>query len=466
MNDGPDRGHQTGRQLPPGDFVARRRPIASFRRTAVVALIVLVAVPSILVGAGSGAQNVNVGTASAYAQAIRVIPTAGELSLGVGFAETLTSYQNKTAIAEARGIDLGIIGSLLAAEGCDGGDPTFPAEQQPQAVHVEARDSKPVKGQDSDPYGGGAITKFAQANWTPFSNAWSEMAPIPLPGLVEVRGARTESTTQYLTGGIREAKAIADIGSIIIGGGAVVLKGLHWEVVHQTGNKKAKVGNFHIGSITIAGTPVPTGDPAAAFDAMNQALAPIGLRVIGPKVREGAGYMFVDPLKIGVVPNATRDQIAGTILGAIQPIREPLAQAFIDQDCGNATYITVLDVVLGSVSGAGSLTLELGGVRATTKDLTFKGLEGFTVPPIEVPSVPDVVDAVNPSGTTNVAAPPVEPAVTAPLPSAARPVRSSAADDKGRLALVAGIGLAMVLLAAEGDRRKMRRAQRAAELEG
>lgn len=441
------------------------RVAGRFRRTALAAVLVLIALPMSF-RSGAGAEKVSLGTASAYAQAARVVPTAGELSLGIGFGESLTNYQNKVAIAEARGIDLGIIGSLLAAEGCDGGDPTFPAEQQPQAVHVESRDQKAASSQDSDPYGGGAITKFAQATQQPLSNAWSEVAPIPIPGLFEIRGARSESTTRYLDDGVREAHAVADIASVDILGGAVTLKELHWEVIHRTGNKTTRFTDFHIGGLVIAGTPLPTSDGAEGFAALKQALAPMGILVQEPRIREGAGFLFVDPLKFGVVPNATRDQVVGGLLGAGQPIREPLTQAIIDADCTNATYITVVDVVLGSVSGAGSLTLELGGVRATTRDLRFEGIQGIPVLPVEVPPVGEVVTGPR---TTTTGPQALGPGTTdtAPLPAAVQPARAGGdPSDRGRLALVAGIGLAVILLAAEADRRKMRRAQKIVELEG
>ena len=61
------------------------------------------------------------GQASALAQSFKINPTASALSLGFTFGQALAGYQNTGAKADARGIDLGIIGSILAAAGCDGG---------------------------------------------------------------------------------------------------------------------------------------------------------------------------------------------------------------------------------------------------------------------------------------------------------------------------------------------------------
>ena len=86
--------------------------------------------------------------------------------------------------------------------------------------------------------------------------------------------------------------------------------------------------------------------------------------------------MFVDPLRIGIVPSRLRDTHRRR-----RPRRPParsarrsstlLAELGCDGDTdilGNngKTAVTVLDLVLASISGAGALTVELGGVQATT----------------------------------------------------------------------------------------------------
>ena len=96
--------------------------------------------------------------------------------------------------------------------------------------------------------------------------------------------------------------------------------------------------------------------------------------------------MFVDPMIIGVIPSYIRDGLLlGPLLSAAQPIREDFTETLFRLGCGgdlsglyafpSSTAITVLDLAVGSVSGAGSLNLELGGVQATTAELgAFEGL--------------------------------------------------------------------------------------------
>ena len=59
--------------------------------------------------------------------------------------------------------------------------------------------------------------------------------------------------------------------------GAVVIKGLHWEVAYPSGGSGQPTGSFSIGQLTLGGKPVPTGDPSAALNAVNQAMEPTGI---------------------------------------------------------------------------------------------------------------------------------------------------------------------------------------------
>src|SRR4051812_38785091 len=114
-----------------------------FRRTAIAASAVgLATIATALTGPGVGAANAGTpvttataGTASAIAQSYKVNPTTAQLSIGITFGTSLAGYTNNVAQAESRAIDLGIIGTTLSAQGCDGGAPTLPSDKQPQSLH-------------------------------------------------------------------------------------------------------------------------------------------------------------------------------------------------------------------------------------------------------------------------------------------------------------------------------------------
>ena len=114
-----------------------------YRRTAITAsavgMLVLGAALSAPAEAGTPATVKDAGTASAIATSYKVNPTTASLSIGITFGTALAGYTNNVSQAEARAIDLGIIGSTLAGEGCDGGAPTLPADQQPQSLRADSR---------------------------------------------------------------------------------------------------------------------------------------------------------------------------------------------------------------------------------------------------------------------------------------------------------------------------------------
>jgi hypothetical protein len=170
-----------------------------------------------------------------------------------------------------------------------------------------------------------------------------------------------------------------------------------------------------------------------------------------------------------VVPNATRDSVSSAILTGIQPLREPLIAALLKAKCTLSAEVTVADVAIGSATGAGSFNLLLGGAQATSGEIpansyrlggtgTLGGgnnspaLGGTpTVTPSQGTSTPKVVTPATPSATGT--------GTTAATPAAA----SVPKVDGKRGGKMAGVGLgclALLLLVAEGDRRKMRRAQR------
>ena len=148
-------------------------------------------------------------------------------------------------------------------------------------------------------------------------------------------------------------------------------------------------------------------------------------------------------------------------------------------DCGNATYITVADIVLGSVSGAGELTVELGGVQATTAEIN--AFQFGSLPPLpSLPPVPSLggdgsLGAVPSGGGTSLSGSGVATApdaAAAPDSSsgsdsemAAQPIADLTGERGGWMALVGGTGLAALLATAEADRRKMRHALREIPLE-
>lgn len=426
------------------------------------------------------------GTGSAIAESVRVEPVSGGLSFGIGVAESLASHQNIIGIAESRSANLGVIGTTLAATPCDGGEPTYPKEDQPQALRAESNGEDPVK-EGPDPVVPG-VDRRVTATEDPYAEAVTSSANFEVPGVLEVRGVRSTASSGVFDS-YREALAITEFGTVVIAG-TVRIEGMRWEAVHRTGSEEFQDGTFTIGGATVAGQSIPVDDPIAALAAINEVLRPLGLELRPPTYRldptAGGTIATVDSLGIAVIPTPTRDGVLGPLLGeqGVQPLRTSLFNALIEQDCGNASYISILDIVLNAFGAGGFFAIELGGVQATTSEIqAFQGLG--ELPPL--PPLPDLTGPVSPlpslggsgsigSGSPTIGGPAGAVAAPAAPGSAANPLDGDeleealeAADVTGErggpLAAVAGVGLLLLLAAAEGDRRKMRRAQREIPME-
>jgi hypothetical protein len=419
------------------------------------------------------------GMASAGAQAFKVNPTASSLSLGVTFGISLAGYTNEVAKADARGIDLGIIGTILAGAGCDGSAPTLPASQQPKPLTLDSRDQGAAEGKSEPETISGnpipGVTKAVKASSAPLADAEVTFASLGQPAAFTINGARSSARTEVIKGNIRQAVATADIGSIDIGAGAIRLAGLHWDVTHHTGAESTVTHNFSIASAVIAGTPIPTQDPAAVIAAANQVLNAIGIEIRPPtfhKVNEGVA---IDPLAIAVVPSSARDQLYGTILGTLQPVRQQVTDALLKASCKTGSFITIADVAVGSITGAGSFSLELGGVSASTGEVRLSSLLGghdLSPAPAPLLTTNDIVSTPAIAPTPGVQ-PSLQTIITKKGKGSvqgrrlAKPIGTSTPGHRGgMLAMVGGIGLFLLLAAIEGDRRMMRRAQRTHGTEG
>ena len=453
--------------------VERRTAFRRTRRTAVgVGCAVLLSFFLTEPGAAapdapSAAAEFNNGTGSAIALGYKANPTNGNLSFGVTAAESVSGHQNTAATGQSKAINLGVIGVTLAGEGCDGGSATMAEEDQPQPVIARSGEKGADQGiRESEQ---GVIEKFAKATTTPFAEAITTIAPSGDKATAYLSGGRTISSSGVVGGNTRQALARTEIDGLSLGAGAVKLRGMTWEAIHRSGAENKTTGTFSIDGIEVAGQKVPvSSDPLKQLAGLNPVLQPLGLKITPPAVRVEQGIVFVDPLVIAVVPSPTRDGVTGPLIGGAQPIRDQITAALLKQDCGNATYITIADLVLGGVSGAGQIGLELGGVQATTAEINaFQFQLPPAVPPIaDVPSVETPgIDSSGAVPSASSSAPGGASAGSSPTAVAAAPVSALSGERGGLMAAIAAGGLLTLLVTAEGDRRKMRNAQRAIPLE-
>ena len=452
---------------------------ASFRRTRRTAVGVVGAalLTFVFTSPGSAAPDsatqdsgFNNGTGSAIALGYKANPTNGNLSFGITAGESVTGHQNTAATAQSRAINMGVIGVTLAGEGCDGGDPTLAEEDQPQPVIARSGDQGADQGYKESERG--VIDKFAKATTAPFAEAITTIAPMGDPKTAYVSGGRVTSHSGIVNGNTREALARTEIDGLSLGDGQIKLRGLTWQAVHHSGAVNETLGTFTIDGIEIAGQAMPAeSDAIQQLEGLNAVLKPLGFSITPPKVRVEQGIVFVDPLVVAVIPSPARDGLTSPVIGGAQPLRDQITKALLEQDCGNASYITIADIVLGGVSGAGQVGLELGGVQATTAEIdAFQFALPPALPPVgSLPPVSNTPTVNTPTVATPAAAPAAatsgESADASPSTETVAPVAALSGERGGLMALIAGGGLLTLLVTAEGDRRKMRTAQRAIPLE-
>jgi hypothetical protein len=450
--------------------------LLAFRRTAAIGAVWVVAMAG-LVGtssSASGQEAVDPGTGSAYAQGLKVDPRNGRLSFGITYGMALAGHQNSVAVGEARSVDLGVIGTTLAADSCTGGDPTLPKEDQPQPLVVRSTDETRERSENEN-----TVEKHAQATEQPFAEAVAVTAAAGEAAVLRI-GATTSRTRSGIIDGKRTAIATTDVGDITIGGGAVEIKGLRWRAVYQTAPEELIEGSFTVDGIEAAGEAIPVKDVAEGLTQLNDVLKPLGIVIEAPTIRHEAGIMAVEPLRIGIVPSTERDGVVGPIFNAAQPVRESLFDAIIEADCRTASVITIADIVLGSVSGAGSLNIEVGGVNARSSEIKGTSLLGSLtdfLPPTPAGNLPSSgggtdlsVGSGSVGGTVTDDAGSDAPADPEPASSekeeSALPAVDSISGSRGGPLVGVGLGGLLLLAAlAEADRRKMRQAQRSVPME-
>lgn len=316
------------------------------------------------------------GTAKATASVGKVAPGVGSLELALGTGTAVAEIRNDLAQAQSRAADLGLIGTTLTAEGCDGGAAAVTPDQLPQPIRADNRKGDATATEDEAPVAGGTFgggRMEVEATEEPSATATTTALPLEIPPVIAVEGGRAQAVTRIVDGVAREAVATSEASVDIAG--IVQLGGMRWQALHRTGADPAAVGTFVIGSAVGADSPLSV-DQAAALEApINQLLAPTGITVDMPEVirlEEPADLVRVTPLRIVLKDSP----IGGTVLGpALDVTREQRLQLF-DQlaaaFCQSAGALLVGDVGVTIAAGAGFLALEIGGAEATTADVVFE----------------------------------------------------------------------------------------------
>ncbi|MCU1374527.1 MAG: hypothetical protein JWO68_1813 [Actinomycetia bacterium] len=346
----------------------------AFRRSAAVAVLALGAVGVTAIVSPAGAdEDFVAGSGQVTTRVVKVGPTAGRLSFAPTVGLASANYTGTVGRAESKMFDYGALDGNIP--------PEFVA--QTGSVRVDSTDDGAAKGVSKtsaglppeSPIHAGGTTQAARAGGDPFGEATFVLGDFAaVPGVVELSGGRAVSRSGVAGKATREAVGTVTIGRLALGGGAVVLEGLRWEVHQRTGKDKGAGGTFSIQGITIGGTKLapPAADQlAGALQQVNDALKPLGLRLDAPVSNVNGGVAAITPLGIHVQASEPGRAVGAPLLGALQPVRDPIASGIIAASPEAGGLVTLGDVTLGALTGRGGIDLQLGGGSAYTEGERF-----------------------------------------------------------------------------------------------
>jgi hypothetical protein len=324
------------------------------------------------------------GTANATAIVARVAPGVGSLELAIANGVAVSEITNHLAQAQAQTLDLGLIGTTLGAEGCDGGDPTVSPDQLPQPTRVDNRAGDTEATSDEVPVAGSTLgvgRELARATTAPGAVAAATSAASFGP-VVNVSGGRAEAVTEVVDGAARQAHASVEAAIDIAG--IVQLGGLRWDALHRTGSDPRAEGTFDIGTARVLGVPVPLESLATLETVLNQALAPSGITISFPKVErfeQPTDLVRVTPLRIVLKDSPVGKTAFGPALDLTREQRGQLFDQLAAAYCRTADFLLVGDIGLSVVSGTGFLAVEIGGAEARSADLVLENPFGSAIAP-------------------------------------------------------------------------------------
>jgi len=355
-------------------------------RLAPVVLALALVVASTSSGAASS-DGFHTGDAQASADTLTLNLNAANATIGITAGRSLASYQDRTAQAEGRALDLGVLPLLLSGEQCDGLPGLLNADTLPPVTRTDSSEAGSVgshytqvflPGEFEGPAGAPIGFQDVAATPTPSSRATTESAPLEV-FLLSIDGGRTEVTTS-LQGDVREAHAVATAQQLRILGGIFTFNQPRWEATARSGAQTAATGSFTFASASVLGVPKPAEEALADLQGFKEStekfLAPLGVQFKMPSVEVREDGVRVTPMGFRIENPPFGAQVILPLLGQNSEGFESWRRDVAAQDCRNETFLTVVDVLVAALGGAGSIEVLAGGVDVATHDTDY------SVPPI------------------------------------------------------------------------------------
>lgn len=373
--------------------LGRRRSAHRWFAAAVLAgtVAAIVVGPSPAARAQDGAEPAaTVGSAKATAVLLKVAPTVGNLQLAVASGVSVAEIRNQLAQSQSQSLDLGLLGSTLTAEQCDGRPALLRPSDLPEPLRIDNRGGEASATDGAAPITSSLAAGLQQVRATPqpLAEAVSTGARVALGPLLDLAGGIATATTEVVDGGAARV-AHASVGVDLEIPGILRLAALRWDAVHRTGTEPEARATFDLGTVEVLGIPLDLGALPldAVADTVNALLGPLGLTIQLPTVErftEPTDFVRITPLRLRFGDSPIGALLAAPLLDATRQLRDELAAALIAFYCRTSTAFLVSEIVLGQLAGTGSTVISIGGAEATTGLVPFEdpfGDGGLLPPP-------------------------------------------------------------------------------------
>jgi hypothetical protein len=381
------------------------------RRGRLVVLSVAVGAATTFAALPGQAETLRSGLARA--QLARIVPYVGIPSVGAGVGVAQAEVSGASARASAGVADFGMMSMILGAVASKA---PVPLPALPAPITADERDHPDVErnplAPPSDtpaPPGAPALPALPGAPAVPVAPApgaptpaWEEAHASKDPASrARVRGPEL-GLPGVLTFTVGESSATADggvtsstvnLGRLALGGAGgapeVVLSNLVWTARQEMG--KPGTASFTIGSVSVAGQalPIPAGlAPADVLTTVNDALAPVGLRLEVPVSAADAAGANVSSLVIQVRNPETVAGLLGQATQPALPVLNQMLDTLLAAAPDAAASRLVVNALLATGTTRGGGRLELGGASARIGNVEVADLPAPTPPPLEVVEAP------------------------------------------------------------------------------
>ncbi len=333
-------------------------------------------------------NNFHNGEAQATARTFRFNITQGMADIGMSYGAVLATYRDKTGRANAEALDIGVFPTLYGVEQCDGSPPLLnPVTFNPKTIANSNEEGseipKPIDafmpGFGQDPHGDRVGSQVATATDAPSSLGSTESEDADML-FIAILGGKSDATTS-VKNQVREARAVVTARELKILGGLFTFENPRWEAIARSGRTESVTGSFTFSRATVLGIPRSPEDVMMDLKEfkynLEQLLAPLGAQLELPKVIVNDNKVEVTPMSFKLLDPPFGKEIIQPFLGSIQPQYEQFIKDELASDCKNEVNLMMGDIILGILSGSGSVEIHAGGVDAYTDDTDF------TVAPID-----------------------------------------------------------------------------------